>query len=331
MFVDEVHSVRLRAGNGGDGCLSFRREKFIPKGGPNGGDGGDGGSVVLLGDGNVADLSVYRFKPHANAENGRPGMGSEMHGRNGEDCTLSVPIGTVIIDAVTKNFVVEVTHHGERIVLLRGGSGGKGNVNFKSPTNQAPRRITEGTAGESGVFDFILKTVADVGLIGFPNAGKSTLLGLLTCATPKVANYPFTTLRANVGIMANGAAGGVAIADIPGIIGGAHQNRGLGLRFLRHIERCTSLLFLIDMAGTDGRSPVDDYGTLLNELTRYDGALVRRRRMVVANKMDAEGAGENLKIFERKYRCGAVAISCATGDGIPELRAALLELHSKSA
>ncbi|MDR3144585.1 MAG: GTPase ObgE [Puniceicoccales bacterium] len=332
MFVDEVHSVRLRAGDGGDGCLSFRREKFIPKGGPNGGDGGDGGNVILVGDENVADLSAYRFKPHANAENGRPGMGSEMHGRNGEHCPLCVPIGTVILDSATKNFVAEITRHGQRLVLLNGGVGGKGNVNFKSSINRAPRRTTEGTAGESGIFDFVLKTMADVGLVGFPNAGKSTLIGMLTCAAPKVGNYPFTTLHANVGALIGASANErVIVADIPGIIDGAHENRGLGLRFLKHIERCTSLLFLIDMSGIDGRSPADDYGVLLHELECYDRTLLEKKRIVVANKMDAEQSAENLKIFEKKHRCGAIAISCATGHGIDGLRKLLLISHGKNA
>ncbi|MDR1595699.1 MAG: GTPase ObgE [Puniceicoccales bacterium] len=324
MFVDEVHNVRLAAGNGGDGCLSFRREKFIPKGGPNGGDGGNGGNVILVGDENTSDLSVYRFKPHARAKNGGHGMGSEMHGRNGKDCLLVVPVGTVILDATTKNFVTEITGHCQRVMLLRGGTGGKGNVNFKSSTNQAPRRTTPGTPGEEGTFDFILKTIADVGLVGFPNAGKSTLTTLLTRATPKIASYPFTTLHANVGIMTDGSGNNrVIIADIPGLIDRAHENRGLGIRFLKHIERCAILLFLIDMSAMDNRLPADDYSSLLNELSCYNEDLLKKEKVVVANKMDAPSAAKNLDTFQRKHGMNILKISCATGSGIDELKMVL--------
>ncbi|MDR2432931.1 MAG: GTPase ObgE [Puniceicoccales bacterium] len=326
MFVDEVHNVRLKAGNGGNGCLSFRREKFIPKGGPNGGDGGNGGDVILVGDENINDLSVYRFTPHAKAENGKHGMGSEMHGKNGKHCFLKVPIGTVIIDSNTKNFVTEVVQHGQETILLKGGMGGKGNVNFKSSTNQAPRHTTSGTPGEEGIFDFILKTIADVGLIGFPNAGKSTLIGVLTDATPKVANYPFTTLHVQIGVMADESSDGkIIIADIPGLIEGAHENRGLGIRFLKHIERCSSLLFLIDMAGTDDRSPVNDYTILLEELKCYAMDLLDKKYMVVANKMDVGSAQENVKIFKQIHKVDVVEISCATGSGIDNLKNLLFQ------
>ncbi|MDR2602982.1 MAG: GTPase ObgE [Puniceicoccales bacterium] len=328
MFVDEVHNVRLKAGNGGSGCLSFRREKFIPKGGPNGGDGGNGGDVILVGDENINDLSVYRFTPHAKAENGKHGMGSEMHGKNGKHCFLKVPMGTVIIDSNTKNFVTEIVQHGQETIILKGGTGGKGNVNFKSSTNQAPRHTTPGTPGEEGIFDFILKTIADVGLIGFPNAGKSTLIGMLTDATPKVANYPFTTLHVQIGVMADkNSDGKVVIADIPGLIGGAHENRGLGLRFLKHIERCSSLLFLVDMAGIDGRSPADDYAILLEELKCHDMNLLDKKHIVVANKMDVESARENIKIFKQTHKIDVIEISCATGSGIDNLKNLLFQIR----
>ncbi|MDR0742572.1 MAG: GTPase ObgE [Puniceicoccales bacterium] len=321
MFVDEVHNVRLKAGNGGNGCLSFRREKFIPKGGPNGGDGGNGGDIILVGDENINDLSVYRFTPHAKAENGKHGMGSEMHGRNGEHCFLKVPIGTVIIDSNTKNFVTEMIQHGQETIILKGGIGGKGNVNFKSSTNQAPRHTTPGTPGEEGIFDFILKTIADVGLVGFPNAGKSTLIGMLTDATPKAASYPFTTLHVQIGVMADKSSNvPLIIADIPGIIGGAHENRGLGLQFLKHIERCSSLVFLIDMAGTDDRSPADDYSILLEELKYHDMNMMDKKHIVVANKMDVESAQENIKIFKQTHKIDVIEISCVTGSGIDNLK-----------
>jgi GTP-binding protein len=325
MFVDEVHGVKLNAGNGGDGCLSFRREKFIPKGGPNGGDGGNGGAVILVGDENINDLSAYRFKPHARAENGEGGMGSDMHGRSGENCTLPIPIGTVVVDSETHNFVAEITSHGQEIVLLRGGIGGKGNVHFKSSTNQAPRRTTDGTPGESGTFDLVLKTIADIGLVGFPNAGKSTLMRLLTNATPKVANYPFTTLHVNIGTMSDGASGNkLILADIPGLISGAHENRGLGVRFLKHIERCSTLLFIVDMSGVDGRSPPHDYTALLNELSCYDNALMMKQKIVIANKMDVAESEENLRIFRRFHSIEPIAISCTSGSGVDALRRFLL-------
>ncbi|MDR1401816.1 MAG: GTPase ObgE [Puniceicoccales bacterium] len=326
MFIDEVHKIRLKAGNGGDGCLSFRRERFIPKGGPNGGDGGNGGDIVLIGDENISDLSAYKFKPHAKAGNGQSGMGSDMHGRNGEHCCLKVPVGTVVLDSEEKLFVAEIISHGQQIILLRGGIGGKGNANFKSSTNQAPRHTTPGTLGEEKTFDFLLKTIADVGLVGFPNAGKSTLASLLTNATPKIANYPFTTLHANVGIMRDETGENrIIIADIPGLIEGAHMNRGLGIRFLKHIERCTTLLFLIDMSGVDNRSPASDYAVLMKELKCYSHTLVGKKKIVVANKMEMESSAENLKIFRRKHRVDVLEISCATRNGIAELKKALVQ------
>ncbi len=319
MFVDEVHNIKLKAGDGGDGCLSFHRAKFIPKGGPNGGDGGRGGDVILIGDENTNDLSVYRFKPHARAQNGEHGMGSQMHGKNGADCLLKVPVGTVVVSAESKAFVTEIISHEQRVILLNGGNGGKGNIHFKSSTNQAPRQTTPGVPGENGTFDFILKTIADIGLVGYPNAGKSTLLGMLTSASPRVGNYPFTTLHANVGVMQE-CSRSIFIADIPGIIDGAHENRGLGIRFLKHIERCSSLLFLIDMSGIDNRSPIDDYKHLLDELGHYDKSLLNRRRIVVANKMDVEGASENLVQFKKVYGDDIIEISCANKEGFDVLK-----------
>ena len=323
MFVDEVHNVKLKSGKGGNGCLSFRREKFLPKGGPNGGDGGDGGHLILIGDENTSDLSTYRFKPHAKAENGQPGMGSQKHGKNGQHCILKVPVGTVILDANTKHIVTEIVQHHQRVILLKGGKGGKGNINFKSSTNRAPRQFTLGEPGQEGTYDFILKSIADIGLVGYPNAGKSTLTSLLTRATPKIANYPFTTLHVNVGIM-NHEGRNMIIADIPGLIEGAHDNRGLGIRFLKHIERCKALLFLIDMSGSDHRAPWDDYFNLLKELEHYDKNLLQKQRMIVANKMEDPASLENIKIFKKKVNAPVLEISCKTQKGIDELKNHLL-------
>jgi GTP-binding protein len=274
--------------------LNSRRENFIPNAGLNGGERGNGGDVILVGDEKTNDLSVQRFTARAKIENGKHGMGSEKYGRNDKRCFLKVPIRTVILDSIMKNSVPEVIQYRQEISLVKDRRGAKGNVNFKSSTNQVPRHTAPGTPGEEGNFDFIRKTIADVGLVGFPNAGKSTPIGILTDATPKVANYPFTTLHANIGIITDGRSGGkIILADFPGLIEGAHENRGLGIRFLKHIERCSSLLFLIDMSGMDNRSLEYDYSVLLEELKCYDTNLLSKTRMVIANKMDSESAQEN--------------------------------------
>lgn len=319
MFVDEVKNIQLTAGKGGDGCLSFRREKYIPKGGPNGGDGGNGGSVILVGNENIDDLTAYRFKPHARAKNGQPGMGSSMHGKNGEDCLLEVPIGTTVFNSDTGNFICEIMSNAQKITLLKGGIGGKGNEIFKTSTNQAPRHTTPGTPGEYGSFNFVLKTIADIGLVGFPNAGKSTLMSILTDATPKIGSYPFTTLHVNVGILTQNTKK-IILADIPGIIKDAHKNKGLGLRFLKHIERCKALLYLIDMSGVDNRNPYDDFAALRSELKCYDNALLAKDSIVVANKMDSESSKKNLLKFKNIYKnLPIIEISCQTKMGIEQL------------
>ncbi|MDR0351430.1 MAG: GTPase ObgE [Puniceicoccales bacterium] len=319
MFVDEAR-VLLNAGKGGDGCLSFHREKFMPKGGPDGGDGGKGGDVILLCDANINDLTQYRFTPHARAGNGKPGMGSQKHGANGDDCILKVPEGTVVQNIETGNTACELLADGERVVLLAGGAGGKGNMNFKSSINQAPRRTIPGANGESGEFLFVLKTIADVGLVGLPNAGKSSLISLITNAKQKIGAYPFTTIWPKVGVMPlKDDLGRITIADIPGIVKDAHRDKGLGLRFLKHIERCNVLLFLIDMAGMDSRSPVDDYQILVSEISHYDKNLLEKNRILVANKMDMDQSQRNLEKFKDAVRQNPIKISCANGEGIDQL------------
>ncbi|MDR3228121.1 MAG: GTPase ObgE [Puniceicoccales bacterium] len=321
MFVDET-TVLLRAGKGGDGCLSFRREKFLPKGGPDGGDGGKGGDIVLRCDENTSDLAAFRFQPHWSAKNGLPGGGRDKHGANGADCALVLPPGTQVIDCETERVVAELTENGEHVVLLAGGKGGLGNNNFKTSVNQAPRKTTPGREGGTGTFKLVLKTIADAGLVGFPNAGKSTLTGCLTNAHPKVAAYPFTTLHVNVGAVEYADTGEkLFLADIPGLIEGAHENRGLGHEFLRHVERCRLLVFLLDMAGTDGRKPRDDYKTLGEELERYSPALAAKPRLVVANKMDVlPVAAKNLALFKKHHKCRIAEVSCLTGEGVAKLR-----------
>ncbi|MDR2735915.1 MAG: GTPase ObgE [Puniceicoccales bacterium] len=319
MFVDEA-KVLLSAGKGGDGCLSFHREKFMPKGGPDGGDGGKGGDVVLLCDSNVSDLSQYRFTPYGRAENGQPGRGAQKHGSNGGDCILKVPEGTVVQNIKTGTMACELLSDGQRVILLAGGAGGKGNMNFKSSTNQAPRRTIPGAIGESGEFLFVLKTIADVGLIGLPNAGKSSLISLITNAKQKIGAYPFTTIWPRVGVLqSEGLSESITIADIPGIVKDAHRNKGLGLRFLRHIERCNILLFLLDMAGTDNRSPVEDYHTLISEISHYNEDLVKKNKILVGNKMDMDQSKTNLEEFKRTTGQDLIEISCETGSGIAKL------------
>jgi GTP-binding protein len=324
MFVDEVE-VKLRAGDGGNGCVSFRREKFVPKGGPDGGDGGNGGDVILEADFNSADLRTYYFKPHWNAKNGVGGMGSNRNGRNGDDCVLKVPPGTVVIDVGTGETVMELLESGERRVLLKGGSGGWGNVRFKSSVNQAPRQYKEGTPGKTGVYRFVLKSIADIGLVGYPNAGKSTLISTLTGARPKTASYPFTTLNPVIGVIEPDEPGDLRIqlADIPGLIEGAHLNRGLGHSFLRHIERCKGLVVLIDLSGADERPPWEDYQNLLKELDHYGQGLAAKPRIVVLNKSDEPAAAQNLDRFRTETGTDPFVVSCLLGEGLSGLRKAL--------
>lgn len=325
MFVDEV-VMQLKAGDGGDGCVSFRREKFLPKGGPNGGDGGKGGSVLLLGDENVSDLTAYYYKPHDKAQNGEPGRGQDQYGAGGEDCILRLPLGTTIYDAQSGILVADITHHNQQLTLLKGGLGGKGNQHFKSSTNQTPVQYTPGKPGQSGTFRLELKTIADIGFVGFPNAGKSSLTNALTRSQRKVAPYPFTTLNPSVGVIEYPEQyDRLRVADIPGLIRGASQNKGLGHRFLRHIERCQVLLLIIDMAGQDGRLPWDDYHSLREELSLYNPALLEKPLWVAANKMDLPEAAENLPVFRRQATEAVLPIACLTGLGLEDLKSALYQ------
>lgn len=325
MFYDEVN-VTLKAGKGGDGCFSFRRAKYEPKGGPDGGDGGRGGNVYIVGDTNVADLTDYHFKPGWRAKNGEPGRGSDQHGAKGGHLTLKLPIGTIVVDRETGDPIAEVTEHGEEVLLLEGGDGGKGNAQFKSSTNQAPRQFTLGKPGEEGDFRLIIKTIADVGLIGYPNAGKSTLLNMLTNAHPKTGAYPFTTMFPTVGVLEYpDQYERLTLADIPGLIEGASENRGLGHRFLKHVERCKVLLVMLDMQGTDGREPIADYRVLQKELKLYMPGLVRKPVLICANKMDEPDAPKNLAAFRKKIKETVYPISCVSDEGFEALKQALLE------
>jgi GTPase len=356
MFVDRIKVLAL-AGKGGRGSVSFRREKFVPKGGPDGGDGGRGGDVILRADRHVDNLANLFYEPIIKAKNGSHGKGKKMAGRAGANKIVKVPVGTIVWPAEESQRptpinreqapnsdksragaqhpmlnsdrsaiqpVVDLVRDGQEFVLCRGGGGGKGNVHFKSSRNRAPRQYTDGEEGEHGYFLLELRTIADAGLVGYPNAGKSTLLRKLSAARPKVAAYPFTTLHPVVGVMELPGYRHATIADIPGLIEGAHRGLGLGHEFLRHITRCPLLIFVIDIAGSEGRSPVEDLQNLRREIDLYDPALSSRPWLVVANKMDLPNANENLEMLREKFpRISIIPISAAKGEGIDALKETL--------
>lgn len=323
MFVDEC-VIKVQAGDGGRGCISFRREKFEPWGGPNGGDGGKGGDIVLLGDDDTNNLVDYKFRPQWKAERGEHGLGKDCTGREGKSAMLKVPLGTVVTNEETGQVVTEIVEDGQRVVLCKGGNGGWGNTHFKTSTNRAPRRANPGHPGERGIFRLVLKSIADVGLVGFPNAGKSSLTNAITQARPKMAPYPFTTLHPQIGVIDFPEKNQrMLLADVPGLIEGASENRGLGHRFLRHIERCFVLLFIIDMAGVDGRDPREDYATLLSELKKYDPELLKKPRLVAANKMDLPEAKAHLTKFKRRHKVSIVPISCTEHQALGRLKEVL--------
>src|SRR6266540_2983710 len=348
MFVDRI-KVFVQAGKGGRGCVSFRREKFVPKGGPDGGDGGRGGDVILLGDRHVDNLTNLFYEPIVRAKNGVHGKGKKMTGSAGADKVVKVPVGTVVYAAdgaerSTFNAqrstssaeqlasgnrqlaipIVDLTRDGQEFVLCRGGVGGKGSVHFKSKRNRAPRQYTEGEEGEQGYFLLELRTIADAGLVGYPNAGKSTLLRKISAARPKVAAYPFTTLHPIVGVIEFPGYRRATIADIPGLIEGAHRGLGLGHEFLRHITRCRVLVFVIDVAGSEGRNPVEDLQNLRREIDLYDPALSSRPWLIVANKMDLPDAKKNLKAVQERFpRIKILPTSAAIGEGMDALKKTL--------
>ena len=307
--------------------MSFLRQKYMPKGGPNGGNGGKGGDLILQADENVADLRNYHFKKHWKAKNGEPGRGSDQNGRGGDPCILKVPMGTEVREMDSGELICELLDHEQEVLLLEGGKGGRGNATFKSSINQTPRQFTEGKIGMEGEYKFTLKTIADIGLVGFPNAGKSTLLNVMSNATPKIDSYPFTTLVPTVGVIDYpDDFTTLTMADVPGLIEGAAENRGLGHRFLRHVERCKLLLFLLDLAATDGRNPCDDFEHLRKELVEYDPALGEKPYLVVGNKIDEENADQYVEEFKKRFpQIQLLSISALLDDGLPELKKRLLE------
>ncbi len=298
MFVDSV-LLTLVAGKGGNGVIAWRREKYIPKGGPTGGDGGNGGSIVIKADRQTLSLQDYRNKRIICSKNGDSGGHNLRQGRTGPNLTLKVPCGTLIKDRHTQEILFDLTEDGQSVILCKGGKGGKGNHHFKSPTHQAPHFCTEGTAGESKEIELELKLIADVGLVGMPNAGKSTLLSGLTYARVKIGAYPFTTLYPNLGYASMASMEKLLIADIPGIIENAHKNKGLGYAFLRHIERTSILLFVIDISGFEGRDPVEDYHVLRNELKAYNPEMLEKPFFIALNKIDMDDSQENAALFRK--------------------------------
>src|SRR5436190_3693271 len=329
MFVDRI-KVFGQAGSGGRGSVNFRREKFVPKGGPDDGDGGRGGDVILRADRHVDNISNLFYEPIIKAKSGGHGMGKKMHGKSAPAKIVKVPVGTIVWPADEKGRptsaapIVDLTQDGQEFVLCRGGAGGKGNVHFKSSRNRAPRQYTEGEEGEAGHFSLELRTIADAGLVGYPNAGKSTLVRQISAARPRVAAYPFTTLHPIIGVVEFSGYRRATIADIPGLIEGAHRGLGLGHEFLRHITRCRIFLFVVDVAGSEGRNPVEDLQQLRKELYLYEPPLSQRPWFVIANKMDLPGAEENLSGVRKKFpKIDIVPVSVAKGEWIDELKTTL--------
>jgi GTP-binding protein len=347
MFVDQIR-IYAKAGDGGNGCVSFRREKFVPRGGPDGGDGGRGGDIILEADVHKDNLVDFYYQSILRARPGGHGMGKNMYGRAGAGTTYKVPVGTLVyrippqemphesevegetgppkvrVDPKDCELLVDLNQPGQTFVLCKGGAGGKGNVHFKSSRNRVPRQYTEGEPGEEGHFLLELQTIADAGLVGYPNAGKSTLLGKISAAHPKVAAYPFTTLHPFVGVLEFPNYVRATVADIPGLIEGAHRNVGLGHDFLRHIVRCRLFIFVLDTAGSEGRNPVEDLGTLRRELDLYDPRLSQRPWVIVANKMDLPEAQANLEALRHRFPDKVIVpMSAATGEGVPQFLATL--------
>ena len=330
-FVDEA-IIKVDAGNGGHGCLSFRREKFVPRGGPDGGDGGDGGSVYLEANSDLNTLVDFRYQRHYKAENGQPGMGSNCTGKKGEDLIIKVPVGTMVYDIDTHELLGDINHDGERLLIAQGGFHGLGNTRFKSSVNRAPRQTTQGTPGEARHLRLELRVLADVGLLGLPNAGKSTLIRAVSSARPKVADYPFTTLHPNLGVISTAPHKSFVMADIPGLIEGAASGAGLGHRFLKHLSRTCVLLHVIDIAPVDGSNPVDSAKAIINELEIYDPELLDKPRWLVLNKMDVLADEQERQAVTQQLIQGlnwqgkVFCISAISGEGTQQLCYSLMQL-----
>ena len=322
MFVDQV-KVTLRAGKGGDGCMSFRRERGVPRGGPDGGRGGDGGNIYLVSEENLSSLTYFRFHPINKAQKGAHGEGGNRQGKSGEDLLLRVPVGTLVRKKEKKEILFDFLSPGQKFLIVKGGKGGRGNASFATSTYRAPRDREEGRPGEEGDFVLELKLIADIGLIGFPNVGKSTLISKISAAKPVIADYPFTTLIPNLGVVDVGEFDSFVIADIPGLIQGAHQGHGLGIKFLKHVERTKILLHLIDVSPYTERDPVQDFRTVMTELKAFSPKLSKRHQILAANKIDLLGENkerlDEVKKLARKEKLLFFAISAQKKEGLGKL------------
>lgn len=318
MFIDEA-KIRVKAGNGGNGCLSFRREKYIAKGGPNGGNGGSGGSIYFQAVENLSTLIDFAGRHHWNAQNGSDGEGNNKTGLNGQHLIIPVPPGTLIYDTETELMLKDLNKIGMKVCICRGGRGGRGNKAFATSTNQTPRYTEPGKTGQQRELRLELKLIADVGLVGMPNAGKSTLVSRCSKARPKIANYPFTTLEPVLGIVELSDFRRFVMADIPGLIEGAHQGTGLGFDFLKHIERTRIIVHILDIMPSDGSDPAQNYKKIKNELTKYSKALTKKTEFIVANKIDLDHNGQELKKLQKKLKKTIYPISAVTGSGIKDL------------
>ena len=327
-FVDEVQ-IKVISGHGGAGCVSFRREKYIPRGGPNGGDGGKGGDVIITANARLNTLLDLRYNKVNAAKKGEPGRGRDCHGKNAEDLRIAVPVGTVIKDAETGVELIDLTEDGQTFIAATGGRGGKGNTHFVSSTNRSPRFAQPGEEGEELELRLELKLLADVGIIGFPNAGKSTLISKISEAKPKIADYPFATLTPNLGVVRYKEFGSFVVADIPGLVEGAHKGTGLGIRFLKHIERTSLFIHVIDVSGLTDREPLKDFDVINNELTEFNSALAGNPQIVALNKVDLLGDRTSVDEVQEellKRGCKVFQISAATGEGLPLFIDAVAEL-----
>ncbi|HRW12172.1 MAG TPA: GTPase ObgE [Syntrophomonas sp.] len=318
MFIDHA-KIYVKGGDGGNGCVAFRREKYVPMGGPYGGDGGRGGNVIFVAEEGMTTLMDFRYRKHFKAERGNHGLGKNQHGAWGEDLIIKVPMGTIIRDDDTGELLADLTEHGQQAVIAKGGRGGKGNSHFANATHKAPSMAEKGEIGQERWINMELKLLADVGLVGYPNAGKSTLIAQVSAARPKIADYPFTTLIPNLGVVGTNHHESFVIADIPGLIEGAHEGVGLGHDFLRHIERTRVLLFILDAAETDGRDVQEDLRILQQELQLFNPELAKRPYLIVANKMDIPGADERFAALKKVHGDKVLAISAASGQGVSEL------------